>query len=488
MHLDTIVKLIVFIIVIFIALFRFGNKLFGGEFLPAIIRQNDRNSINPTASQIIYELLSDEDKQSINEICKHPSPNSQIVLNKLMDQTEEFIKSLGGYKWRGNYYKYKITADKAFRNFEQSHLISDANIDLLNLLATREMKQAIAVCEWHGDAFESESSEFFTVFDKKNGLSIISARESRAILRQFRYNFGSFYEMERDRLIAEGLAHFFEHDWKVLEPIGTEEEEESSYIIRNMNMIIRQEMDENDDDNDGENYDKYFRKTCEELKKYAKTFNPCFTNKSVFIDFIYKKAGVNMAYKPIHQRTTEILKWIIDNSSNFDIAIVRLCVTNDGVVDAFTPPVISIIESEDQKIRIATRDRVHEENVLGEGIRDNFKRVRVPKTSMTSPFSYDEGLLLADPNNLRYDIQIEHSEDVGRHKSNIIEFLMRSLLRRNFKNKVSIKNYIHNTLNYDLEDGHIAWSYLDDAWPIEDKRLYISCGDLANDIYFMNFQ
>ena len=81
-----------------------------------------------------------------------------------------------------------------------------------------------------------------------------------------------------------------------------------------------------------------------------------------------------------------------------------------------------------------------------------FNNIIVPET--TNTFAYDEYILLKK-RDMNISIQVEHSEGMDRHKSNLIEFIARMFMMKDTYvnvNKINPLRDLINTFNYTLRD------------------------------------
>lgn len=135
---------------------------------------------------------------------------------------------------------------------------------------------------------------------------------------------------------------------------------------------------------------------------------------NVFIEFTYpnglKKVRVLNLYREIHEKTKEILTQIIELSKIYNkyklMFIIRIDIENLDYLRFMTE-----FYPEDKLVIIHNDWRM-----------SRYMTLNIPNSAT---FGMDEFLIIETSNDNFY-IQIEHSEDLGRHKSNLIEFVLRN--------------------------------------------------------------
>ena len=138
----------------------------------------------------------------------------------------------------------------------------------------------------------------------------------------------------------------------------------------------------------------------------------------VFIEFVYDSIIYkDRAYVNIHMLTNAILKQIINNENKTSFYIFRYYVDENGYVH--TKSKRNQIQVIDKSIEIF--DYIYEDKTL----KSKFSTIIIPSTQ--DKFARDEGLFFVDTKGTQYDVQIEHSEGLGAHKSNIVDFVVRNL-------------------------------------------------------------
>ena len=182
--------------------------------------------------------------------------------------------------------------------------------------------------------------------------------------------------------------------------------------------------------------------------KYIEEYEPLNPRPYIYIEFIYDNMSVPFFefYKGIHESTTKVFKQL--KTLNFDVAIIRIRrmnVTTEGSYHLGWPVNIKLIKIDDTVVAINKDIRI--EN----GIEVNkleTKLIHIPATA--NGLFMDEAIYIEDCETgfaesascLRHSvedseqtefgkhsdlklIQIEHSEGLGRHKNNALEFILR---------------------------------------------------------------
>lgn len=103
---------------------------------------------------------------------------------------------------------------------------------------------------------------------------------------------------------------------------------------------------------------------------------------------------------------------------------------------------------------------------------------------MLHGFSCDEGMLVETINGKKYDIQIEHSEGDGQHKSNIIEFIGRTVLRYGAPTLAELKALISSLgYQYYARTELFKTDLAPSAVPIEGRIVYACFLNFANQLF-----
>lgn len=154
-------------------------------------------------------------------------------------------------------------------------------------------------------------------------------------------------------------------------------------------------------------------------------------NIQVYIEFAYSNLNnIPLSYKKIHRTTFETLKEIIMTKADRKIFIYRFHVDNDEIC----------------KMEVKHRDK----SIIIKGfkeIEDRFKTLVIPLTKKDSGCKFDEYLHFKDINGKTYDVQIEHSEALDNHKSDILTFILRITDSEDLINRYLTK------LGYEMIDG-----------------------------------
>ena len=150
-----------------------------------------------------------------------------------------------------------------------------------------------------------------------------------------------------------------------------------------------------------------------------------------FIDFTYPlKIDTSKLYKSIHEITIEIAKNINDIAVTSDketILIYKILVSRDGLI-IYNGNFVQNSIVEHNKFVFMSFSNIA---ISSESIRQEY--VRIPKTSKEG-FQMDEYIEFK-AGRYTHEIQIEDSENLDKHKSNNVEFLLRQI------NKIDIVKY-----------------------------------------------
>ena len=173
--------------------------------------------------------------------------------------------------------------------------------------------------------------------------------------------------------------------------------------------------------------------------KYIEEYEPLKPKPYIYIEFIYDNMSVPFFefYKGIHESTAEVFKQL--KTLNFDVAIIRIRrmnVTIEGVYHLGWPIKIKLIKIYDKTVAINEDIRI-ENGIKVDKLET--KLIHIPATA--NGLFMDEAIYIEDceqtefgkpceqtefgkPSDLKL-IQIEHSEGLGRHKNNALEFILR---------------------------------------------------------------
>lgn len=168
----------------------------------------------------------------------------------------------------------------------------------------------------------------------------------------------------------------------------------------------------------------------------------------VFIEFSYtgtvKKSEVVKSYQLIHYKTQFIMEKIIEDSKSYSdgnyIYVIRILLSK--ITDT-----IEFVKHNYENFTIIT--------ILQDFDRERgtkFNTINIPKTEKS--FAMDEFLVVNCKFNqdvkINYFVQIEHSEGMQHHKSNIVEFILRTCKVLGINNS-TCKNILVEDLHYSLD-------------------------------------
>lgn len=153
-------------------------------------------------------------------------------------------------------------------------------------------------------------------------------------------------------------------------------------------------------------------------------------NIQVYIEFVYSNINnIPKVYKKIHMITFEILEDIMKSNDNYKKFIYRIHVDKDEV------------NREEEKFK--------DENIIIKAsyFENKFKTLIIPFTKKDNGCSFDEYLHFKATNGKTYDVQIEHSEALDNHKSDVLTFILRTTDSEELINKYLME------LGYEIVDG-----------------------------------
>lgn len=181
-----------------------------------------------------------------------------------------------------------------------------------------------------------------------------------------------------------------------------------------------------------------------------------------FVDFSYSgNVDVNKAYSNVHKATYEIaehLKQLMQEHPNQSIiAYYKLRVADDGTVDTNFERIAYLENKECLAIGYFNKAQYKGKAKQTE--------IKVPATN--DAFKMDEYLILqTDLGNI--SMQIEDSENLSSHKSNGVEFIIRSFRKMNEHSKLDMKfsDNIQQSIEHDFFNG------------VRSKYLYLTYNDI----------
>lgn len=511
-----IILVLIFLLGLFLkSIWNHSELLRGGEF-----RKYTSGIIGVVPSISLIEVL-DSLQTSASYDVKLEKLNA---FDYLLSRTIQRLQSLNSFKW-----KDQIAYCDGFK---EAHLVSDANIDIIGLiLKEKSIEIGFACCEWHGDSFNCEPNALITTY--KDGLY----RINRGIERiQQETDFLSFLGYSPvDEINAINEASYIsipKSDGKSFNLSLEMVNELYGNILGNKDLTIEEQnkkiksTNQHYRDEQNKILIKYLFKQSiweqlelkahesqsirvKRLASLTKPFKPdeartivkgelirCLYNRlrlfqelkdipnlpqvEIYLEYSYGKSRkVNSLYPLIHKHTINILHEILIHhqsrikSNNVNIYCLRFQMETKDVDDPTSElkapshdfkellhiPLISNINNEN--IDVFFYDQCH------------YKNIRIPNT--TSEFSYDEQLYF-QLDEEKYSVQIEHSENGLRHKSNMIEFLARNISP--IVSFPTLLNFFQKNLpEIMLPDNHFRWNYIDEQIPIHDSVIYKAFGD-----------
>ena len=412
-----IAVVIVLIIVILLMCFKI-TKIRGGDDRKLTTDDAYKIDMSPSASQVVIsnEIDKARSKQISTDEFISPCMNSFTIFR--INDTEELLKRTTTYLSARNHETYN--GYKSIINIENyNKYISDAHIDAL--LIADNSKRIFAVCEYttpgtskpRTDPRYSYGSKIITmisptVIEERNLVlrkSIVKPDIDSTADFNFNYNRETQLRLShiykyKDKEVCNTLVPimlYFDRSYKLEETIATE----IAYPVTDI-----------------------------------KVNDKCILN--VFVEFVYNNLkDISIAYSTIHLTTSKVLRSIFSlftKDHTIKLAVVRILVKDDGSIDNDIE-----LKCENQLIYF--------NNASG------FNYISVPSTK--SSFEYDEYLEVQRKISEFYKIQIEHSEKLSKHKSNLVEFVLRNSNDAEFIKQVLSKfgYLLHNGKYITKEEG-----------------------------------
>ena len=398
-----IILAILVIIIIFLFIYRV-KRLVGGEY-------KNFKYLNKTMTASIsqLELTPSDERIPISELTKYSA-------NELIERSYERLKRQASVSWN------KSTAYLSALN--EAHLISDAHIDLLALIVNLKVVNfAFAACEWHGDTYRPECSELVTLYSNNE---LRTQRASFFPWLQTPYLSFCSYEEDDDTKEINKTINSLGNISTFIRLMNENEHRNYAQILRGYytNESLFEILSSIPDKYSSNRILDVVNATtispssslalhAEALSALHRSLESLKTIRSVprievYLEYSYNKESAIELYLAIHKHTQEVLMHILsmekDNEHRY-IYCFRFTNLTDGYKSV-------------KELNISDNTKVF--------IFDNsgYSIVQIPNTS--SEFSYDEQLFV-NYNENNYSIQIEHSENGSTHKSNIVEFLGRTL-------------------------------------------------------------
>lgn len=157
----------------------------------------------------------------------------------------------------------------------------------------------------------------------------------------------------------------------------------------------------------------------------------------VYIEYCYQKrfADITNAYRNVHDDTVEFLHELVSSEGMLPkIIIRRMFVDNDGNIS---------------KDKIKVSRSVH--YIIYDFEKNNktglFDALNIPKTSADEGLAFDEYLEI-EYEGRKFSVQVEHSESLDNHKSNILDFVVYTTKFLESNDKLNVANEILSKLGY----------------------------------------
>lgn len=514
--------LILILLFLFILIFirNRGIKIQGGEFRKY---SNVNLEVVPSISSI--EVLDSLIPSVYNDVeLENISP-----FDYLLSRSMKRLKDISSFNI--------INEDVYCETYSEAHLVSDANIDFIGIILNgNSVEKGFACCEWHGDSFSCEPNEIMTTYNQ-NRFSLKRGVDNIQCDKEFLDFIGNpwfkdediqdasyveitdlkttltmdmIYEKfnailsnqiltddeKNDRIKALGLS-YRKKDGAVIPKL---------FDVKHLSLLEEK----------GHKNDSIYLKKIAKITKLSNVNQQGKLNKSnlvrclmdrrdifktlthsidqpqieIYIEYSYGKSRkVIDLYPMIHKHTQLVIQNIIKHHrmvgwKNDEIYIFCLrfqLETNDldDKNSKLQEPTHNYINFQDipiiSNIEILTDDQTKKRPIIHVYFYDecHYANVRVPHNN--SEFSYDEQLYFEiDKEN--YSIQIEHSENGWKHKSNMIEFLGRNLAPiLDFKD---LHDFIKNNYPEIVKDNdYLRWNYCDhETIPIHESVIYKAFG------------
>ena len=421
------VLIILVVIILFMSLYSFSKHIRGGEY-------HSFKFHNKTMTSSISQLELSA-KTGIVKI--------DGTADELIQKSAHRLQQQALMKWNDEPVYINV--------MNEAHLISDAHIDLLALLASGlKLNHAFACCEWHGEYYRPEYNELVTLYSN-NELKIERADTFLWLYPPFT-SFLSYERRDDTEEIDETFSILDEEATNLISLIeGKNRNEYNDYLrghytIDDMNEIFYCIPDD------------YYSKRLLDIHNATSISIDCslamhvdalkaeyYSIKSlktverkprieIYIEYSYNKETASELYSVIHRHTLNVLTYILGIKKDSKCRYIYCF--------RFLFPNLDEAYKKVESIDISNTKFFIYDN-------SGYSIVQIPKTS--SAFSYDEQLFI-NYENENYSIQIEHSEDGSSHKSNIVEFLARNLLTTT--NSIKDIRTVFSGTNYLSKDRH----------------------------------
>lgn len=382
----------------------------GGEY--KLLKTDDeyRVGLSPSVSQYVLDMAAEEAKQSMqNSIISYRYHDGEVLdignVYRLLEASSDFLRTRKTLSYNG----YACFTD----NENRDKYISDAHIDAL--LIADICERVFGVCEYQPFTSERKGFDMVNANTFSHGTQIMTM-----IINTIE---GKDFKELRDAAMQRVKEIPIQNN-----TYPKDRQERSSSIYRYAgkyvcNTVYANIIDYKNHGMVGET--KYFQLFSNIV---LSEFNHSNTVR-VFLEFVYGKFDDNsIGYRNIHKTTENILKHIFSSREThpeLQIVIIRLYVENNGNVVDFNMPDLD------------------DTNMLLDTGRE-FQNIVIPSTK--KEFKYDE-YIDATSNGINYHIQIEHSEGLQKHKSNLVEFVLRQ--HKPEAETIKLLNYF----GYKMHDG-----------------------------------
>lgn len=382
----------------------------GGEY--KLLKTDDeyRVGLSPSVSQYVLDMAAEEAKHSMqNSIIGYRYHDGEVLdignVCRLLEASSDFLRTRKTLSYNG----YACFTD----NENRDKYISDAHIDAL--LIADICERVFGVCEYQPSASKRKGFEMVNADTFSHGTQIMTMIINTIEGKDFKEL--RDMAMQRVKEISKQNNTY-----------PKDRQERSSSIYRYAGKYVCNTL--------YANIIEYKNHNMVGITKYFQLFSNIVLSKfnhsntvRVFLEFVYEKFDDNsIAYRNIHQITENILKHIFgtrETHPELQTVIIRLYVENNGNVSDFNMPSL---------------DNTNMLLDTGKG----FQKIVIPSTK--KEFKYDEYIDATSKGN-NYHIQIEHSEGLQNHKSNLVEFVLRQ--RKPEADTITLLNYF----GYNMHDN-----------------------------------
>lgn len=483
------------------------NRSKGGEYIFG--KTESGTTIIPSIGQIEYQSCVDNFNRFMK--AKELSITTSSIIKYMIERAFQKHLEIARYEWGKDRQEIAISA------LESARYMSDAHIDMLTLGTIYNIKEGYAANEFIGDECRCERNEYMSYMfngncEVKNSATMPISTDTGT--------FFSFTPKNKREIEKNGFYRLHEiadAKLKAIENIKTiteakeliqsfKTERESHLVTKRLreiwcrfDNIFPSRINTVDDP-----LPNYLESIEEALTSYSliseESLDQTKPRVNIYIEFSYDKDRMfSEFYRAVHLITIDVLRYIINshrfltwNSNGKEFTnIYNYLYRFDMRKKIYPYPGWKMAKDKNKYFRsysfigeepIVLRFYIYDECI-------NYKDVCVPKT--TGRFSYDEGMLIQimDTKNGEetFNIQVEHSENSGKHKSNFVEFIARNTIPYldGKDNYIDILESLFRNTNYLKEDKNKFSVVLLDGTdvPLAERRLFKEFGPYADELF-----